>query len=80
MSGDFLTELHMLQGKNATTQKWHYIKEQNPDEVLFIQFFDSHAKKEGRVVGVPHGSLVLLRNEDEKELRESVEVRCLALW
>jgi hypothetical protein len=78
--GDFLTEVDMLQGKNAVTQKWYYIKEQAPDEVLFIQFFDSHAKKEGRVVGVPHGSPVLLGSEDEKEPRESVEVRCLALW
>ena len=80
VNGDFLTEVHMLQGKNAATQKWCYIKEQEPDEVLFIQFFDSHAKKEGRVVGAPHGSPVLLGSEYEEELRESVEVRCLALW
>lgn len=69
----------MLQANNTASQRWHYIKEQQPDEVLFIQFFDSHAKKEGRVVGVPHGSPVLLGNE-ETELRNSVEIRCLALW
>jgi hypothetical protein len=38
----------MLQGKNAASQKWSFIREQKPDEVLFIQFFDSHADKEGR--------------------------------
>jgi hypothetical protein len=70
----------MLQAKNTASQKWCYIKEQGPDEVLFIQFFDSHAKKEGRVVGVPHGSPVLVGKEDEEELRESIEVRCLAVW
>ena len=69
----------MLQAKNTASQSWNYIKEQQPDEVLFIQFFDSHAKKEGRVVGVPHGSPVLVGNEEE-ELRNSVEIRCLALW
>ena len=72
--------MYMLQGKHAATQKWHYIKNQAPDERLFIQFFDSDAKKEGRVVGIPHGSPVLLWNEEEKELRESVEVRCVAVW
>lgn len=69
----------MLQGKNAQSQRWHYIREQNPDEVLFIQFFDSHAEKEGRAIGTPHGSPVLLGAEEE-DLRESVEVRVLALW
>ena len=80
VKGDFLTEVHMLQAKNMQSQKWHYIKEQKPNEVLFIQFFDSHAEKEGRAIGTPHGSPVLIGKEEEKELRESVEVRVLALW
>jgi GA4 desaturase len=63
----------MLQGKNAASQKWSFIREQKPDEVLFIQFFDSHADKEGT-----HGSPVLIGSEEE-ELRESVGSVVIAL-
>jgi hypothetical protein len=79
IDGDFLTEVHMLQGKHAKAQKWHYIKEQEPDEVLFIQFFDSHAEKEGRPVGAPHGSPEMIFDEEVEELRESIECRVVAL-
>jgi GA4 desaturase len=78
VNGNFLTEVHMLQGKNAASQKWSFIREQKPDEVLFIQFFDSHADKEGKVLGTPHGSPVLIGSEEE-ELRESVGSVVIAL-
>ena len=77
--GDYVAGLHMLSGKQAKSQKWYWISEQTEDEVYVIQFYDSHAEKEGRPVGVPHGSPEV-QGLDGAEVRESVEVRCLALW
>jgi hypothetical protein len=61
--------------------EWFWIKEQTPEEVLVIQLFDSEAEKEGRGVagGVMH-SAVSLEGTEEEEARESVEVRCCAIW
>jgi hypothetical protein len=61
--------------------EWYWIKEQRPEEVLVIQLFDSEAEKEGRGVagGVMH-SAVTLEGTEEEEARESVEVRCCAIW
>lgn len=73
----------MLTDDRADTQQWYWTKDQKPDEVYIIHFFDSHAEKEGRPIGVPHGSPELLtpgvKGKDEVP-RESVESRCLAVW
>jgi hypothetical protein len=69
----------MLKGNYSKEQKWYWIREQSDDEVLVIRFFDSHAEKEGRLVGTPHVSLELL-DVGEGDPREGVEARCLALW
>jgi hypothetical protein len=61
--------------------EWYWIKEQRPEEVFVIQLFDSEAEKEGRGVagGVMH-SAVTLEGTEHEEARESVEVRCCAIW
>lgn len=61
--------------------EWHWISNQQPDEVLIIQFFDSEAEKAGLgpAGGVIHSSVTLEGTEDE-EARESVEVRCTVMW
>ncbi|KAL2001275.1 hypothetical protein VTN02DRAFT_1964 [Thermoascus thermophilus] len=78
-NGPYISGIHMLKGDNAGSHRWCWISEQKSDEVLLIQFFDSHARKDGRPVGAPHGSPELLGVEHE-EWRQSVEVRVVAFW
>jgi hypothetical protein len=61
--------------------EWHWISNQEPEEVLIIQLFDSEAEKNGLGVagGVMHSSVELEGTEDE-EARESIEVRCTVIW
>jgi hypothetical protein len=61
--------------------EWHWISNQEPDEVLVIQLFDSDAEKNGLGVagGVMHSSVHIEGTESE-EARESVEVRCTVIW
>ncbi|KAF8854989.1 hypothetical protein BDZ45DRAFT_676606 [Acephala macrosclerotiorum] len=77
--GDYLAGLSMLRGDRADTQKWYWISEQDVDEVLILQFYDSYAIREGRPWGAPHGGVTLVGKE-EGELRNSVEARCVAVW
>lgn len=65
----------------SDSHDWHWISKQEPDEVFVIQLFDSDAEKEGRGVagGVMHSS-VTIEGTEEEEARESVEVRCIAIW
>ena len=60
---------------------WYWISNQQPDEVLVIQLFDSEAERDGLGVagGVVHSSVHLEGTEDE-EARESIEVRCTVIW
>ncbi|KAI9720783.1 MAG: hypothetical protein M1812_002622 [Candelaria pacifica] len=53
---------------------WYYMYGQRPDEVMLIKCFDS--KTDGRAKGVPHSAFVNPETED-REPRESIEVRCL---
>ncbi|KAH7407984.1 hypothetical protein BKA64DRAFT_436375 [Cadophora sp. MPI-SDFR-AT-0126] len=65
----------------SDSHEWFWIEKQEPDEVLVIQLFDSEAEKEDRGVagGVMHSSVSIEGTENE-EARESVEVRCIAIW
>lgn len=76
---DYLAGLSMLRGGNADSQKWYWISEQDTDEVLVIQFYDSYAIRERRPWGAPHGGVQLVGKEDG-ETRHSVEARCIAIW
>jgi hypothetical protein len=60
---------------------WHWIPNQEPDEVLIIQLFDSEAERNGLGVagGVMHSS-VHIEGTEMEEARESVEVRCTVIW
>lgn len=82
VNGAFIVGLQMLKGDNADSHRWCYISEQKNDEVLFIQFFDSYASREGRPVGTPHGSPEMLDtvHNDGEEWRRSVEVRVAVFW
>lgn len=54
--------------------RWFYKSGLTPEEVLLIKCFDS--KKDGRARRVPHTAFPVPGTED-KEGRESIEVRCL---
>ena len=77
--GDYLAGLSMLRGDRAGTQQWYWISEQDTDEVLILQFFDSYATREGRPWGAPHGGVELVGGESGEQ-RHSVEARCVAIW
>lgn len=61
-------------------QKWYFISQQEPDEVLVVGLFDSDRDKETVAAGgTLHSSVDLPGTEDEPP-RESLELRCLAIW
>ena len=68
-------------GRWSPGQKWYWISEQEPEEVLVVGLFDSEREKEDPVAGggTLHSSVDLEGAENE-EARESLELRCLAVW
>jgi len=54
--------------------RWHYVNEQTPGEVLLIKCFDSET--DGRARRVPHSAFID-EERDGEESRESIEVRAL---
>ena len=92
--GDWLRELATLkvteQAASTPTEnapsnlQWHYISNQNTDEVLIVKSFDSaglmnQAKVTGEARGAPHASPDL-GEMSKGGARESIEVRLLAFW
>lgn len=61
--------------------EWYWIRDQKPEEVLVIGFFDSVAESENEKTagGTLHSSVNLPGTEGE-EARESLEMRCLCVW
>ncbi|KAG6040944.1 hypothetical protein E4U41_006535 [Claviceps citrina] len=61
--------------------KWHWISDQQPDEVLFMKIMDTESEKPGSSIagGVHHCSFHLDGTENE-DIRESLETKFLALW
>lgn len=57
-----------------SSHRWHYLREQTPQEVMLIKCFDS--KLDGRARRVPHSAFVDQGAEAESP-RESIEVRAL---
>jgi hypothetical protein len=61
-------------------QKWYFISHQEPEEVLVIGLFDSERDKETVAAGGTLHSSVDLPGTEGEEPRESLELRCLAIW
>ena len=61
-------------------QKWYFISEQEPEEVLVIGLFDSERDKDTVAAGGTLHSSVDIEGTDGMEARESLELRCLAIW
>ena len=64
----------------SSGQKWYFISEQEPEEVLVIGLFDSERDKETVAAGGTLHSSVDLDGTENEEARESLELRCLAIW
>jgi hypothetical protein len=64
----------------SSGQKWYFISEQEPEEVLVIGLFDSQRDKETVAAGGTLHSSVDLEGTENEEARESLELRCLAIW
>jgi hypothetical protein len=61
-------------------QKWYFVSNQEPEEVLVIGLFDSERDKETVAAGGTLHSSVDLPGTENEEARESLELRCLAIW
>ena len=63
-------------------QEWFYVRHQRPDEVVVVKCYDSWQGQDGGALFAPH---VAADIDDsipgmESVPRESVEVRCVAIW
>ncbi|KIV96341.1 hypothetical protein PV10_00222 [Exophiala mesophila] len=61
-------------------QKWYFISQQEPEEVLVVGLFDSDRDKETVAAGGTLHSSVDLPGTENEPARESLELRCLAIW
>jgi hypothetical protein len=50
INGPYLSNTYNLSGEQSERQKWYWLKDQQPDEVLILQFCDSHAKTGGQAL------------------------------
>lgn len=68
------TQVHYNEG-----QKWYYLSDQMPNELIIFKNADSEEPR-GAIPGVPHASFDNpLKNPDDF-LRESIEMRVLVVW
>lgn len=74
-------ETDILLAKAGEGHKWYWCKDQMPEELTVLKFFDSESEKpESKVAhGIPHCSFHLEGSDDEPP-RESLEVRVVAFW
>lgn len=79
--GEYMAESCMiLPPKEPSKQKWYWLPEQTPDDVLIIKIADTQTDVEAGVAGgCAHVSPVVHGTEDE-EARASIEVRVMAFW
>jgi len=71
-------EAETLLAYGSEEHKWCWIWDMEPRDVVAIQLFDSEAESKG-YCGVMHSSVSVPGTEDEPA-RESIEVRCTAIW
>ncbi|KAL2827591.1 hypothetical protein BDW59DRAFT_160234 [Aspergillus cavernicola] len=59
-------------------QRWYYLSDMGVDEVLLMKIFDSISMD--KIRGAVHSSFEDPDQKDVKEVRESIELRCLVFW
>ena len=66
--------------KGRASHRWCYVSEQMPDEVLIIGLWDSDRERDSVGAGGAMHSSVEIEGREGEEPRESLEMRCLAIW
>ncbi|KAB8264117.1 hypothetical protein BDV32DRAFT_145895 [Aspergillus pseudonomiae] len=95
-NGTYQTQGYLAYAPRDKEQKahgWHFISEQQPSDVLIIQLFDNEMEAHARapqegankrsnlgVGGAIHSAFELDGQDIHSEARESIEVRCTAVW
>ena len=80
-NGEYMMEAwHVMPPKNPSQQRWYWMPEQKPDELLIIKFADTDAEKDSSIAGgCPHLSPIIPGTE-QAEPRLSIEARVLVFW
>ena len=76
--GTYDTESYLARWSSG--QKWYFISQQEPEEVVVIGLFDSEREKETVAAGGTLHSSVDVEGTEDEEPRQSIELRCLAIW
>lgn len=66
--------------KRPERQKWYWIPEQGPDDVLIIKFTDSAAAENENISGGSLHTSPIVEGTENEEVRESVEARIYVFW
>jgi hypothetical protein len=90
LGGDYLKQYAMLGVKGEERPnipekgeplKWYYLPAQEPDEVLFIQLFDSASLgTNAQYAGAPWHASPEIGSVEGDQPRESIDIRVLAFW
>ncbi|MCJ1420935.1 hypothetical protein MMC32_007295 [Xylographa parallela] len=75
--------MHVMQAyvaRGSDRHRWCYVSEQMPDEVLVLGLWDSAREGDGSAAGGAMHSSVELPAREAEEPRESLELRCVAIW
>lgn len=69
-----------LPPKHPERQKWYWIPEQQPHEVLIIKFCDSAAEYDEDVAAACVHISPIVPGTEEEEVRRSIEARVYVFW
>lgn len=75
--------MHIFQAtvaKGSEKHRWCYVSEQMPDEVLVLGLWDSDRERDSVAAGGAMHSSAELQGREGEEARESLELRCMAIW
>jgi len=80
-TGDYILEQWRgLPPQHPEQQKWYWVPEQKPEEVLVIKFCDSKSEEDERVAGQCLHISPILEGAEGEEVRRSVECRVYVFW
>jgi hypothetical protein len=79
--GPYETDIKLAKASPEGKHRWYWCRDQRPDELTILKFFDSESEKPGSKIagGIPHCSFHL-EGTDDLPPRESLEVRVIAFW
>ncbi|KAI5366595.1 Putative hydroxylase/desaturase AsaB [Septoria linicola] len=79
--GDYIIEAYTGRPpKQPVKQKWYWVPEQKPNEVLIIKFADSAAETDPSIAACGLHASPVLPGTEEEEVRQSSEVRVYMFW